>query len=578
MRAFNASSSLWTRPLGNMDFIIFSQEKKVSNEMNVIEEENTLYATPYPALKKILEFLSPVDAIRLSQTCKKFRQSLPFYFIITGQDFEKSGPRWGHFCPEKWFDGPRLNKHIEHINISMEWRDQDGGNRKGKVWLQIIRNDEMILETEPELCGLANHSFEEVNINLTREDNIVKEYKPGDQFRIMRNIGGGGGHKLSVQNFKLVIRLQDQHQYDESFHDLGQENLELSVNEKPKIENDKLYRGDSIDQESILCTLLEEILLNIVEFLTPIDIIHLSQTCKELRGKLPFYLMLKIKDICRSGPHDGDFCPEKWFEGPKIDYHVKDMNISMKWKDQGSGNRKGRIWLEILRDEKVFFASSYFLCGLATHEWDEVNIHLTKEDALVRDFKPGDRYRFVRNVGGGGGHALYVQNFKVFLELERPQHDDLIYLTKRAKAIRSKKSLNQLNKKDEILIAASDFSVQGPYNGESEKWFDGPSVERFVKDMTISMKWQDQGYGNRKGKIWLQIFRGKELVFESSQTLCGLAGHEWETINIKLTKEDDVVNNLRPGDKYRFMRNVGGGGEHELHVSNFKAIVRLEDR
>ena len=37
--------------------------------------------------------------------------------------------------------------------------------------------------------------------------------------------------------------------------------------------------------------------------------------------------------------------------------------------------------------------------------------------------------------------------------------------------------------------------------------------------MTISMKWQDQGYGNRKGKIWLQIIRGKELVFESSQTL-----------------------------------------------------------
>lgn len=44
--------------------------------------------------------------------------------------------------------------------------------------------------------------------------------------------------------------------------------------------------------------------------------------------------------------------------------------------------------------------------------------------------------------------------------------------------------------------------------------------------MTISMKWQDQVYGNRKGKIWLQIIRGKELVFESSQTLCGLAGHE----------------------------------------------------
>ena len=561
-----------------MDFILFSQEQKVYSEMNFIEEENILCTIPYLVLRKILEFLPPIDIIRLSQTCKKLRQSLPFYFIITGQDFVKSGPRWGHFCPERWFDGPKLIKHIEHINISMKWKDQHRGNRKGKVWLQIIRNSEIVLETEPELCGLANHSFEEVDIHLTRKDNIVKEYKPGDHFRIMRNIGGGGGHELRVQNFKLVIKLQDQHQYNESFHDLGRENLEIAVNEKLKIENDKLYRGDIIDQESVLCTLLEETLLNIVEFLPLIDIIHLSQTCKELRAKLPFYLILKVKDVCRSGPYDGDFCPEKWFEGPKINYRVKDMNISMKWKDQGSGNRKGRIWLEILRDEKVCLASSNFLCGLAKHEWDEVNVHLTEEDALVRDFEPGDRYRFMRNVGGGGGHALYVQNFKVFLELVRPQHDDLVYLTKRAKAIRSKKSSNPSNKINEIVITAADFSVQGPYNGESEKWFDGPSVERFVKDMTISMKWQDQGYGNRKGKIWLQIVRGEEMVFESRQTLFGLAGHEWETINIKLTREDDVVNNLKPGDKYRFMRNVGGGGGHELHVSNFKAVVRFDDR
>ena len=546
--------------------------------MNVIEEENTLYVIPYPVLRKILEFLPPIDIISLSQTCKKLRQSLPFYFIITGQDFKKRGPHWGHFCPEKWFDGPKLNKYVEDINISMKWKDQGGGNRKGKVWLQIIRNNEMILETKPELCGLAKHDWEEVNIHLTREDNIVKEYKPGDQFRIMRNIGGGGGHELNVQNFNLVSKLQDQQQNDESFHDLGRENLGISVNEKLKIENDKLYRGDSGDQESILCTLLEEILLNIVEFLPPIDIIHLSQTCKQLRRKLPFYLILKVKDICRSGPYDGDFCPEKWFEGPKIDYHVKEMNISMRWKDQGSGTRKGKIWLEILRDEKVLLASCNSLCGLAKHEWDEVNIYLTKEDALVRDFEPGDRYRFIRNVGGGGGHALYVQNFKVFLELERPQHDELVYFTKRAKAIRSKEISEPSDKKNKMVITAADFSVPGRYNGEPEKWFDGPRVERFVKNMTISMKWQDQGYGNRKGKIWLQIIRGEEMVFESSQALCGLAEHEWETINIELTREDDVVNNLRPGDKYRFMRNVGGGGGHELHVSNFKAIVRFEDR
>ena len=188
--------------------ILFRREKISFNEMSNNAGENILFAVPYPVLKKVLEFLPPIDVIHLSQTCKKLNQSLPFYFIITGQDFEKSGPRAGHFCPERWFDGPKLSKYIENIMISMKWKDQRWGNRKGKVWLQIIRNSEMILETEPGLCGLANHSFEEVNIHLTREDNIVKEYKPGDQFRIMRNIGGGGGHRLFVQNFKLIIKLK----------------------------------------------------------------------------------------------------------------------------------------------------------------------------------------------------------------------------------------------------------------------------------------------------------------------------------------------------------------------------------
>ena len=174
--------------------------------MNNNEGENILCATPYPVLQKILKYLPPIDVIRLSQTCKKLRQNLPFYFIITGHGFKKKGPHGGHFCPEKWFDGPKLNKLAEYIIISMRWKDQGWGNRKGKIWLRIIRGSELVLETDPWLCGLANHDWEEVTIPLTEEDDIVKKFKPGDHFQIMRDIGGGGGHHLMVRKFKLVIK------------------------------------------------------------------------------------------------------------------------------------------------------------------------------------------------------------------------------------------------------------------------------------------------------------------------------------------------------------------------------------
>ena len=177
--------------------------------MNNNEGENILCAAPYPVLQKILKYLLPIDVIRLSQTCKKLRQNLPFYFIITGHGFKKDGrPHGGDFWPEKWFDGPKLNKSAEHIIISMKWRVQGWGGRKGKVWLRIIRGSELVLETDPCLCGLGNCDWEEVTIHLTEEDDIVQKFKPGDHFQIMRDIGRGGGHKLVVQKFKLVIKLK----------------------------------------------------------------------------------------------------------------------------------------------------------------------------------------------------------------------------------------------------------------------------------------------------------------------------------------------------------------------------------
>ena len=66
----------------------------------------------------------------------------------------------------------------------------------------------------------------------------------------------------------------------------------------------------------------------------------------------------------------------------------------------------------ILETTKYFF-------GIASHNWEKVNIHLTREDAILRELRPGDHFHFMRFIGGGGGgHSLHVRDFKGLLELQ----------------------------------------------------------------------------------------------------------------------------------------------------------------
>ena len=38
---------------------------------------------------------------------------------------------------------------------------------------------------------------------------------------------------------------------------------------------------------------------------------------------------------------------------------------------------------------------------------------LTQTDEIVKLAQPGDYFEIMKNVGGGGGHSLYIRNFKL---------------------------------------------------------------------------------------------------------------------------------------------------------------------
>ena len=166
------------------------------------------------ALIHIARFLHPEDIVRLGRTCKRLHSVLPRVELVEeewlGEEFHVSGPHHGHFSPEVYFDAPVLSSTVMKLSMSVTWVDQGWGNRKGELFLVLMRpNADGLAEKVTEyrrLFGIAEHQKETREI-VIKEHPVVNEAKPGDFYRFMRNAGGGGGHRLIVTDFRAVAYL-----------------------------------------------------------------------------------------------------------------------------------------------------------------------------------------------------------------------------------------------------------------------------------------------------------------------------------------------------------------------------------
>ena len=156
-------------------------------------------------LSHLAEFLSPEDTTRLAQTCSRLHSVLPRYMVMRGKDFNIRGPSGGHWAPEPYFDGPPLTSTVKKLTMSLTWKDQGWGNRKGEIFVKLMRpstsrdsgaNEDLDLVEVVEkrrLFGIAKHQEDKAVTEIT-DDPVVTLTQPGDFYRFMRNAGGGGGH------------------------------------------------------------------------------------------------------------------------------------------------------------------------------------------------------------------------------------------------------------------------------------------------------------------------------------------------------------------------------------------------
>ena len=135
------------------------------------------------------------------------------------------------------------------------------------------------------------------------------------------------------------------------------------------------------------------------------------------------------------------------------------------------------------------------------------------------------------------------------------------------------------------LIRGPDIDEYGPKTWDSwvpSMYFEAPSFSSPIFMITISMYWQDQGWGLQKGKIWIQLVRPrgknrKQKVVYENKDIFGVVPHQEEFIVNVFTRNDAIVKLAQPGDYFRFMKNIGGGSWRQLKVKKFKLVIVNEN-
>eukprot|EP00466_Bigelowiella_natans_P000788 jgi/Bigna1/54151/estExt_Genewise1Plus.C_290052 len=116
---------------------------------------------------------------------------------------------------------------------------------------------------------------------------------------------------------------------------------------------------------------------------------------------------------------------------------------------------------------------------------------------------------------------------------------------------------------------------RGQYRDPQVKWMDAPeALKGSPQYIKAKVTWKDQGWGNRKGSLALKLIDDTDGKIIESLNLFGIAEHHETSREETFTVENCLLlQKAKKGHRIEVHRYVGGGGGHELFVSNFSVIL-----
>lgn len=218
---------------------------------------------------------------------------------------------------------------------------------------------------------------------------------------------------------------------------------------------------------------------------------------------------------------------------------VARARLCLTWKDQGFGYTKGRVAMRVCSPARPRRWTD--LMGSVNHDWHRRE--WTLPPAILEDLADGGALELGYRVGGGGGHELFITDAEVFFFFGGDG--------------------------DRGRAASADGStVRLPYIAESgvdsevHPW-QSVKVPEGTARAVLHLWWQDQGNGNRQGRITARVTRDGAAVTDWTDVL-GIAPHFAEEREEALPPP--VAAALAGGGTLELGYVVGGGGGHELLV------------
>jgi len=165
----------------------------------------------------------------------------------------------------------------------------------------------------------------------------------------------------------------------------------------------------------------DEIIPAVASYLPPLDTLRLNNTSKTLRSKLSLTACsprLILTDFSR-GDRDDDLHHGFQIPVPR-QAPCHSVLLALTWRDQGWGNRKGRIVIAAAEGGRVRPAPDprcgedvVYASGIAEHAARRIDVTFRPKD--------GETYHLWYVVGGGGGHSLHLSNVRIqILVLDDP--------------------------------------------------------------------------------------------------------------------------------------------------------------
>jgi len=119
----------------------------------------------------------------------------------------------------RWMESPPVSPPPKELlfgsslNMSFEWKNQGWGHRKGQVEIDLLSPTGQVLATERTAwADRVNLHWTHVDLTFNENSDLLSRLVSGSYFRVKITVGSGGGHTLTIKNFKLRILFNAMHE------------------------------------------------------------------------------------------------------------------------------------------------------------------------------------------------------------------------------------------------------------------------------------------------------------------------------------------------------------------------------